>query len=227
MKTVFVKVPNESIFTLIVEHEDSEFFVQKFIETRIPRNLFWLDRKSDDFISVRLRLMGGKGGFGSNLRAQGSKMSSKRRRLGTDSYRDLSTGEHLRTLNQNTLIADYLKRKPEMDRQRDAAIREKMLKTIEAAERKPIFKDVEYLRTVRENVDAVETAVYEVLLGSSEDEGESDNDSVEHWQKDENRHNKNKAKDKKNTEADQMDNIHDTNSEESSKDGSKGKENTA
>lgn len=134
-------------------------------------SLYWLDMAPGrTMASVRLRLRGGKGGFGSNLRAQGSKMASKRRQGTREACRDLA-GRRISTLNQAKLISDYLARKPELERRREQQIREKMVKTIERAERRPIFEDVDYLRTARETLNTVESAVLEALLSGEEEEG--------------------------------------------------------
>lgn len=178
VKSILLELPQRALRVLSVADDEGIPEVEEYIERKlgIPRTCYWLDFRSPACISLRLRLLGGKGGFGSNLRAQGSKMSSKRRRLGNESCRNLS-GQRLRALNQSRMIAEYLERKPEMDRKREAEIRDKMLKAVEAPDRKPIFADVEYLRTARETVDAVESAVFEALLGerelSTDDDGYS------------------------------------------------------
>ena len=56
------------------------------------------DLKNPLFIDVNLRLKGGKGGYGSLLRAQGNKMSS-RKSTNFESCRDLE-GRRLRTVHQ-------------------------------------------------------------------------------------------------------------------------------
>lgn len=172
MRSVLLVLPQGSLRVLSVAGDDDISQVEAYIDRNlhIPRGCYWLDygvSRPLCRISLRLRLLGGKGGFGSNLRAQGSKMSSKRRRLGNESCRDLS-GQRLRTLNQRRMVADYLARKPEMDRKREAEVRDRMLRAVEAPDKKPVFSDVEYLKTARETVDAVESAVAEALLGKHE-----------------------------------------------------------
>lgn len=115
------------------------------------------------FIDIRLRLVGGKGGFGSQLRAQGNKMSSKKRAGGYEACRDLS-GRRIRTINQAKLIDEYLRKKPEIEAKREEEIRAKMEKAIRAPDQRPIFKDADFIRTSRELADEVELAVQEALL---------------------------------------------------------------
>lgn len=114
-------------------------------------------------MDVRLRLLGGKGGFGSQLRAQGNKMSSKKRAGGYEACRDLS-GRRIRTINQAKLIDEYLRKKPELEAKRDEEIRAKMEKAIRAPDERPIFKDVDFIKTSRDLADEVELAVQEALL---------------------------------------------------------------
>lgn len=136
-----------------------------FISTKfgLLENSFWLRRASDDLIDVRLRLPGGKGGFGSQLRAQGNRMSSKKRAGNYEACRDLS-GRRLRSVKEAQQISDYLKRKPELDARKAEGIRERMEKTINAAtENKPVFKDVDFLRAARDVVDEVELAINEAF----------------------------------------------------------------
>lgn len=126
-----------------------------------------------DLVQVRLRLLGGKGGFGSQLRAQGNRMSSKKRAGNYEACRDLS-GRRLRTVNQAKMISEYLRRQPELETQKKEAIREKMEKAVEASEQKVIFKDLDFMQTTRNVVDEVELAVNEALFGSPEDEYDPD-----------------------------------------------------
>jgi len=151
----FVRLPGGSLLAC-ESKEVSSVLIAQFGTT------FWLDWHGPSACAVRLRLPGGKGGFGSQLRAQGNRMSSKKRAGGYEACRDLS-GRRLRTINQSRAIADYLKKKPEMDRQREAEIRDKMLKAIEAPDRKPVFNDLDYLRVARESIDDIELAVHEVF----------------------------------------------------------------
>lgn len=76
--------------------------------------------ENDDFLSLRLGipLCGGKGGFGSQLRAAGGRMSSPKKKTQDDngSSRNLD-GRRLRTVNEAKALAEYLAIKPDMDKQ--------------------------------------------------------------------------------------------------------------
>jgi hypothetical protein len=131
--------------------------------------------------SVRLRLRGGKGGFGSQLRAQGNKMSSKRRAGNYEACRDLSTGQRLRSSKHAKLIEDYVAKEPERLSQREQEIREKMLKHLEAPGRKVMFGDAQYLRESRKLVDGTYDAVMQAFVkaGNFDSDDESEEDETE------------------------------------------------
>ncbi|KAH8983190.1 telomere stability and silencing-domain-containing protein [Lactarius akahatsu] len=128
-------------------------------------------------ISLRLvpRLRGGKGGFGSQLRAAGGRMSSQKT-SNNDSCRDL-TGRRLSTIKEAKKLAEYLEQEPA----RKKAAAEAQRAKLEALERrlgidkdadpssggdssqitgkKHRFDDTEYLEQSRELVDNVKSAV--------------------------------------------------------------------
>lgn len=79
----------------------------------------YLGTDDDDFLALRLGipLCGGKGGFGSQLRAAGGRMSSRKKKTQDDngSSRNLD-GRRLRTVNEAKALAEYLAIKPDMDK---------------------------------------------------------------------------------------------------------------
>jgi hypothetical protein len=99
-----------------------------------------LSSPQDDFLSLRLSvpLCGGKGGFGSQLRAAGGRMSSKRKKnQGEDngSSRNLD-GRRLRTVTEAKALAEYLAIKPEMDRKEKEKRRERWQQIVDMTEKK-------------------------------------------------------------------------------------------
>ncbi len=99
-----------------------------------------LSAPGDDFVSLRLSIpiLGGKGGFGSQLRAAGGRMSSKRKKNQGDdngSSRNLD-GRRLRTVTEAKALAEYLAIKPEMDRKEKERRRERWEQIVELAEKK-------------------------------------------------------------------------------------------
>ncbi|KAK4172551.1 telomere stability and silencing-domain-containing protein [Triangularia setosa] len=97
-----------------------------------------LSTPRDDFLSLRLSvpLCGGKGGFGSQLRAAGGRMS-KRKKTQEDngSSRNLD-GRRLRTITEAKALAEYLAIKPEMDKKEREARKKRWEQIVEMTERK-------------------------------------------------------------------------------------------
>ncbi|CAE6442904.1 unnamed protein product [Rhizoctonia solani] len=135
----------------------------------------------EELITLRLMpgLLGGKGGFGSQLRAAGGRMSSQKA-SNNDSCRDLN-GRKLSTIKEAKKMAAYLETEPE---RKKAAAEEKRAK-LEALEKqlgitpgetskdgessaragqKHRFDDTEYLEQSREITDGVKSAVAAGLL---------------------------------------------------------------
>ncbi|KAG6868318.1 hypothetical protein C0993_005043 [Termitomyces sp. T159_Od127] len=134
-----------------------------------------------NLVSLRLtpRLVGGKGGFGSQLRAAGGRMSSQKT-SNNDSCRDLN-GRKLSTIKDAKRIAEYVEAEPERKAAKAAAQKAKL----EAIERKvrnggvwnagtdssTVFAgakhrldDTEYLEQSRELTEGVKNAVTAGLL---------------------------------------------------------------
>lgn len=94
----------------------------------------------DDFLALRLSvpLCGGKGGFGSQLRAAGGRMSSKRKRNqgeNNGSSRNLD-GRRLRTVTEAKALAEYLAIKPDMEKKEKEQRRKRWEQVVELAERR-------------------------------------------------------------------------------------------
>lgn len=99
-----------------------------------------LSSAEDDFLSLRLSVpvCGGKGGFGSQLRAAGGRMSSKRKKnQGEDngSSRNLD-GRRIRTVTEAKALAEYLAIKPDMERKEKEKRRQRWEQIVEMAEKK-------------------------------------------------------------------------------------------
>ncbi|KAI5240063.1 hypothetical protein E4T43_06362 [Aureobasidium subglaciale] len=91
-------------------------------------------------LHLNARLLGGKGGFGSQLRAAGGRMSSRKNRNRNPdqingSNRNLD-GRRLRTITEAKNLAEYLALKPEMDKKEREERRKRWESVVEAAERK-------------------------------------------------------------------------------------------
>lgn len=99
----------------------------------------YLSTSDDDFLSLRLGvpLCGGKGGFGSQLRAAGGRMSSRKNRNQEDhgSSRNLD-GRRLRTVNEAKALAEYLAIKPDMEQKEKEKRRLRWEQIVQVSEQK-------------------------------------------------------------------------------------------
>jgi len=89
-------------------------------------------------LRLTVPVCGGKGGFGSQLRAAGGRMSSKRKRNQGDSNsssRNLD-GRRLRTVNEAKALAEYLAVKPEMDKKEKEERQRRWESVVEIAEKR-------------------------------------------------------------------------------------------
>ncbi|KAJ7685307.1 telomere stability and silencing-domain-containing protein [Mycena polygramma] len=152
-----------------------------------------LQSDGSSLITLRLtpRLLGGKGGFGSQLRAAGGRMSSQKT-SNNDSCRDLS-GRRLNTIKEAKKLVEYLESEPERLKAKADAQKAKLealerklgieppsktgapvagpSKPSESGEEPPVlagrkhrFDDTEYLEQSRDLVDGVKSAVSAALL---------------------------------------------------------------
>ncbi|CAO1617028.1 unnamed protein product [Parajaminaea phylloscopi] len=87
-------------------------------------------------LDIRLCVLGGKGGFGSMLRAQGGKMSARKGEENTDACRDLN-GRRLKTVKEAQSLAAYLAAAPEREAALSKAQSEKYAKLEKMLGRKP------------------------------------------------------------------------------------------
>ncbi|KAG5940504.1 hypothetical protein E4U59_002416 [Claviceps monticola] len=96
----------------------------------------YLSSSQDEFLSLRLAvpLCGGKGGFGSQLRAAGGRMSSrKKNQENHGSSRNLD-GRRLRTVNEAKALAEYLETKPDMDKKEKEKRRKRLEQIVQTSE---------------------------------------------------------------------------------------------
>lgn len=95
----------------------------------IPASATFQDLASHGDVHVRLavRLDGGKGGFGSQLRAAGGRMNSKRGQNNTDACRDLN-GRRLSTIKEAKKLAEYLQGAPEREAAKVAETKARLAK---------------------------------------------------------------------------------------------------
>lgn len=100
-----------------------------------------LPSRDNDFLSLRLSapLCGGKGGFGSQLRAAGGRMSKKKKGANqaeeNGSSRNLD-GRRIRTVNEAKALAEYLAIKPDMEKKEKEKRRQRWEQIVEMTEKK-------------------------------------------------------------------------------------------
>ncbi|KAL7821421.1 telomere stability and silencing domain-containing protein [Trichoderma aethiopicum] len=123
---------------------ESKFIITTTSNRQLPQSSdaplsTYLASDEDDFLSLRLAipLCGGKGGFGSQLRAAGGRMSSRKKQKQDDggSSRNLD-GRRLRTINEAKALAEYLAIKPEMEKKEKERRRQRWEEIVEMAERR-------------------------------------------------------------------------------------------
>ncbi|KAG6054376.1 hypothetical protein E4U17_003838 [Claviceps sp. LM77 group G4] len=96
----------------------------------------YLSSSQDEFLSLRLAvpLCGGKGGFGSQLRAAGGRMSSrKKNQENHGSSRNLD-GRRLRVVNEAKALAKLIETKPEMEKKEKEKRRERLEQIVQISE---------------------------------------------------------------------------------------------
>ncbi|UKZ80536.1 hypothetical protein TrVFT333_008297 [Trichoderma virens FT-333] len=151
--TLVLRTPPTTTVTSLREQIDGKLppgaTEAKFIITTLSNRLLpqvseapistYLTSDEDDFLSLRLAipLCGGKGGFGSQLRAAGGRMSSRKKQKQDDggSSRNLD-GRRLRTINEAKALAEYLAIKPEMEKKEKEKRRQRWEEIVDMAERR-------------------------------------------------------------------------------------------
>ncbi|XP_076821364.1 splicing regulator SDE2-like [Clavelina lepadiformis] len=106
-----------------------------------------------DYIAAHVRLRGGKGGFGSMLRALGSQIEKT---TNMEACRDLS-GRRMRDVNNEKKMMEWIKKKADNDRKKEQEKIEKLEKQLQRP--KHYFNDPDYERKLEEATDNVEDAL--------------------------------------------------------------------
>ncbi|XP_040286512.1 replication stress response regulator SDE2 isoform X2 [Bufo bufo] len=111
--------------------------------------------------SVEPRLCGGKGGFGSMLRALGAQIEKTTNR---EACRDLS-GRRLRDVNHEKAMAEWIKKQAEREAEKEQRRLERLKRKL--AEPKHYFTDPEYHRQCSDMSERLEDSVIKGLQASS------------------------------------------------------------
>lgn len=134
IRAIYARLPSNVDSNLVISTTSNKLLRasdEASIQTLLPDN-------TATFLPLRIsaRLCGGKGGFGSQLRAAGGRMSSKKNRDRQDqngSNRNLD-GRRLRTVDEAKRLAEYLATKPEMEKKEKEERRKRWEAVIDAAE---------------------------------------------------------------------------------------------
>jgi hypothetical protein len=104
-------------------------------------------------------LLGGKGGFGANLRRQGGRMRAKKT-TNFDACRDLS-GRRLKTMKNSQHMAEYITYAEQRRRDEEEALQRKILVGLQGPSKKPKIEDPNYVKESKELVETVAESVEE------------------------------------------------------------------
>merc|ERR1712088_731627 len=117
---------------------------------------------NDEVIELVCGLPGGKGGFGSMLRALGNQIQKTTNK---EAMRDLS-GRRMRDINEEKRLKDYVSKKAEMEREKQEkkeAKLKKLHKLVTPGESKHEFHDQKYDEAREAATDRVHDAVNQVF----------------------------------------------------------------
>ncbi|XP_073412492.1 splicing regulator SDE2 [Dendrobates tinctorius] len=117
--------------------------------------------RSGPVYSIEPRLCGGKGGFGSMLRALGAQIEKTTNR---EACRDLS-GRRLRDVNHEKAMAEWIKKQAEREDEKEQRRLERLKRKL--AEPKHYFTDPEYHRQCSDMSERLEDSVIKGLQASS------------------------------------------------------------
>ncbi|KAJ3310717.1 hypothetical protein HDV04_004673 [Boothiomyces sp. JEL0838] len=115
------------------------------------------------FLKINIPTLGGKGGFGSVLKAKGAKMASQKT-TNFDSCRDLN-GRRLKTLDEARRLADYIEKEPERKKQQKDKIEKKIKEGLKTFEPKKVIikEDEKFEQVYEENLTTISNALDQAL----------------------------------------------------------------
>uniref|UniRef100_F6QSD6 SDE2-like domain-containing protein n=2 Tax=Ciona intestinalis TaxID=7719 RepID=F6QSD6_CIOIN len=139
----------EKLVRSCVIGENSSFYFTKNGRAFLPGDSV----QNGDYLAAKFRLLGGKGGFGSMLRALGSQIEKT---TNNEACRDLS-GRRMRDVNNEKKMIEYVKQKAEKEREKEKRKIEKLEKCLEKP--KHFFNDPAYEKSLEQTADNVENAL--------------------------------------------------------------------
>nr|CAG8591050.1 8751_t:CDS:2 [Entrophospora candida]CAG8604733.1 13804_t:CDS:2 [Entrophospora candida] len=151
---------------LLIDPDDQKLVTISGKYLKDSTRIFENDDVEFTTLTLKLPLYGGKGGFGSMLRAQGGKMASQKT-TNFEACRDLN-GRRLRTVNEAKRLADLLEKEPERERVRNDKIQRKIENGLKERQAKKIrFDDTEFLKQSEEMKEKVQVAVTEAVKNTT------------------------------------------------------------
>nr|CAH0107330.1 unnamed protein product [Daphnia galeata] len=117
--------------------------------------------KTDTFVRTSISLAGGKGGFGSMLRAIGAQIEKTTNR---EACRDLS-GRRLRDINEEKRLKDWVSKQADREKEREDRKQKKLEKLRQEYHHE--FHDPEYFKVRSEVTDKVHEALEQGIQASS------------------------------------------------------------
>ncbi|KAI7847836.1 telomere stability and silencing-domain-containing protein [Circinella umbellata] len=125
-------------------------------------SMFNQQQDGPTIFNMSLRLLGGKGGFGSMLRAQGGRMNAQKT-TNFEACRDLQ-GRRIRTVSEAKKLQEELDALPERERERREKTQKKIEEGLKGVEQKKYrFDDTQFLEDREQMVDNVKSAVGSLL----------------------------------------------------------------
>lgn len=113
-------------------------------------------------VNLNVRIHGGKGGFGSMLRAQGGRMNAQKT-TNFEACRDLQ-GRRIRAVNEAKKLQEQLEALPKIEEEKRRKLQEKIEKALKEPEkRKYLFDDNEFLENREVVIEGVKNAVGNVF----------------------------------------------------------------
>uniref|UniRef100_H2YGT8 SDE2-like domain-containing protein n=1 Tax=Ciona savignyi TaxID=51511 RepID=H2YGT8_CIOSA len=144
---------NQVIDTFKVSEKSSFYFTKNGLLFTQGESL-----RNGDYVRAKVRFLGGKGGFGSMLRALGSQIEKTTNK---EACRDLS-GRRMRDVNNEKKMFEYVQQKAEKEKEKEKKKMEKLEKCLEKP--KHFFNDPAYEKSLEETSENVENALKKGLV---------------------------------------------------------------
>ena len=166
---LLIRFPEGSQIQIFASEQDIPFgILSRYDYLRIGNDFYSTKQLGhlphNQILQVGCILRGGKGGFGSRLKAEGQRLSNKKRSGNYEACVDNETGRRIGQISESKLIEDFLQREPELVANADAEKLEKYQRILENAQTRRKFNDTKYLETKQAIVDNVQAAAKAFII---------------------------------------------------------------